>query len=109
LAYTNHVERSPHFIGFANFYCWFIQDFATLARPLHDLTKKDVPWQWHLEQQQAFDALKQNSVRNPSSKSMIQNFPLVWKSMLLDSLPAAYSLKREKTAYGTPSLIAQTL
>jgi hypothetical protein len=46
------------FIGFANFYRRFIQDIATLARPLHNLTKKDVPWQWHPEQQQAFDALK---------------------------------------------------
>jgi hypothetical protein len=53
------LKEVQAFIGFANFYCRFIQDFATLARPLHDLTKKDVPWQWHPEQQQAFNVLKQ--------------------------------------------------
>ncbi len=46
------------FIGFANFYRRFIKDFSAKARPLHDLTKKDVPWQWSAEQQFAFDSLK---------------------------------------------------
>ena len=46
------------FIGFTNFYRRFIPDFSTKARPLHDLTKKDVPFEWKQEQQQAFDHLK---------------------------------------------------
>ena len=44
------------FIGFTNFYWRFIPQFSTTARPLHDLTKKDMPWQWGEDQQKAFDA-----------------------------------------------------
>jgi len=29
------------FVGFVNFYCCFIQDFSTIARPLFDLTCSD--------------------------------------------------------------------
>jgi hypothetical protein len=46
------------FISFANFYWRFIKDFAKIARPLHDLTKKDVPWKWTFVEKQAFEALK---------------------------------------------------
>jgi len=32
------------FIGFVNFYCCFIWDFSTIARPLFDLTHSDKAW-----------------------------------------------------------------
>ena len=31
------------FVWFANFYRRFIKDFASIARPLQDLTRKDTP------------------------------------------------------------------
>ncbi|GLB41131.1 putative retrotransposable element tf2 155 kda protein type 1-like [Lyophyllum shimeji] len=46
------------FLGFTNFYRQFICDFFHHARPLFDLTAKDVAWTWGSAQQDAFNALK---------------------------------------------------
>lgn len=53
------VKQVQAFLGFANFYRRFIQDFAKHAKPLTLLTKKDQPWVWGEEQEHAFNSLKQ--------------------------------------------------
>jgi hypothetical protein len=53
------------FLGFANFYRHFIRDFSLHARPLFDLTKKEVKWQWDVSQQEAFEELKQQMTTAP--------------------------------------------
>ena len=35
------VKAIQKFLGLANYYQWFIKDFIFIARPLHDLVKKD--------------------------------------------------------------------
>jgi hypothetical protein len=52
------VRDLQKFLGFANFYRRFIKNFSQLCRPLNDLLKKDVPWQWGRAHQQAFANLK---------------------------------------------------
>lgn len=53
------VKQVQAFLGFANFYRRFIQDFAKHAKPLTILTQKEQPWIWTDAQEQAFQSLKQ--------------------------------------------------
>jgi len=52
------VKDVKSFLGFANFYQQFIQNFSHIAKPLNELKgKKD--WKWEEEQQKAFEELKE--------------------------------------------------
>ena len=53
-----NVKDIRKFMGLANYYRRFIKDFAQVARPINMLMRKDVKWQWRVEQQKAFDELK---------------------------------------------------
>ena len=35
------VKNVQKFLGLANYYCQFIKGFASIAKPLHDMVKKD--------------------------------------------------------------------
>ena len=59
------VKDVCSFLGFANFYRRFIPNYSTIACPLIDLTKKNLPWNWTLFQQQAFDHLKHLFLSQP--------------------------------------------
>ena len=53
------------FLRFCNFYRRFIRDFSKLAKPLTGLTKKDIPFNWSLACQSAFDSLKKMVTKAP--------------------------------------------
>jgi hypothetical protein len=59
------VKDVRSFLGFCNFYRPFIRGFATVARPLNELTRKDAPWTWETRQQQAFATLKHRVTSEP--------------------------------------------
>ncbi len=52
------VKEMRSFLGFGNYYKGFIDNYSALARPLHELTKKNVQWRWTDKEQNTFDALK---------------------------------------------------
>jgi len=40
------VKDIQKFLGLANYYRWFVKDFAKIARPLHEMTRKENKWNW---------------------------------------------------------------
>ena len=60
-----NVKDIRKFLGLANYYRRFIKDFARVARPINMLTRKDVKWQWGVEQQKAFNELKRVFTTKP--------------------------------------------
>ncbi|QRW22961.1 Retrotransposable element Tf2 protein [Rhizoctonia solani] len=52
------VKEVQLFLGFANFLRRFVANFSHMARPLHNLVKKDTPWKWDTKEQEAFQGLK---------------------------------------------------
>ena len=46
-------------MGLANFYRRFVKGFATIAKPMTDLTKKDRDFTWSTEEDGAFRKLKE--------------------------------------------------
>lgn len=61
---TNKKEVQS-FLGFTNFYHWFIKDFSHHAQPLFDLTHNDSKWHWEADEQSAFDGLKRSVTSAP--------------------------------------------
>ena len=52
------VRDIRKFLGLANYYRRFVKDFAKLAQPLNNLTRKEEKWRSGDEQQKAFEQLK---------------------------------------------------
>ena len=59
------VKDMQKFLGLANYYCQFIEGFASVARPLHDMVKKDKKWNWTERQEKVFKELKKQFIKEP--------------------------------------------
>ena len=59
------VKEVQSFLGFTNYYRRFIKNFSQIARPLHALTKKSVPFSWSDAEQTAFNTLKHLTATSP--------------------------------------------
>ena len=56
-----NVSQVRSFHGLAGFYRRFVKDFSTIACPLNELTKKNVPFVWGKAQQNAFEKVDPSS------------------------------------------------
>lgn len=59
------VTQIRSFLGLAGFYRRFVRDFSSIAAPLHELTKKGVPFDWGDLQEVAFTTLKDKLTHAP--------------------------------------------
>lgn len=60
-----NVHEVRQFIGLASYFRKFIKNFAIIARPLTDLTRKECTWCWDTDQQSSFKELKDALIQRP--------------------------------------------
>lgn len=70
------VKNIQEFLGFVNFNRRFIKDYSLKALPLTKLTRKDTPFKWEKEQEDAFQALKHACVEPPTMITFESGKPL---------------------------------
>ena len=68
------------FLGLANYYRRFVQDYARIAKPLHRLTEKHTTFKWTRECEHSFENLRQNLVSAP-----VLAFPDCSRPFILDT------------------------
>ena len=56
---SKYVKNVQKFLGLMNYYCQFIEGFASIARLLHNIVKKDQKWDWTERQEETFRELKE--------------------------------------------------
>jgi len=59
------VKNMQKFLGLANYYRWFVKDFAKIAKLLHEMTRKETKWSWGERQQKTFKELKERFTMEP--------------------------------------------
>ena len=60
-----NVRDIVSFLGLASYYRRFVEGFANIARPMTQLTKKDVLFEWSIECQSNFELLKKKLTTAP--------------------------------------------
>jgi len=70
------VKEIQSFLGLANYNRKFIPDYSRVAIPLTKLTKKDTPFKWTSDQENAFQALKKMCTTSPTLRIFDVKLPI---------------------------------
>jgi len=84
-----HLKDVQVFLGFANFYRRFIQDYSKITVPLTRLSRKSVPWYWSPKCNSAFQRLKLSFTTTLVLSHWDPESPLVLETDALDLAIAA--------------------
>ena len=91
------VKDIQFFLGFANFYCWFIFNYSDIVILLTRLTQKDIPWKFDSSCQDAFNFLKKAFTSAPILTHWIFNAQLIVENNASDyALAAILSIVNEE-------------
>ena len=82
------VKDVQKFLGLANYYCQFIQGFTLIARPLHDMMRKDQRWEWMERQEKVFKELKEKFINK-----LVLAVPNLDKKMRMEVDTSDYVIK----------------
>lgn len=82
-----NIKEVRSFLGLAGYYRRFIDGFATIGRPLFDVTKQGQEFLWTPQCQEAFDELKQKLVTAP-----VLIYPDFSKPFILATDASTYAL-----------------
>ncbi|GBM53806.1 Retrovirus-related Pol polyprotein from transposon 17.6 [Araneus ventricosus] len=63
-----NVKEVQSFLQTCSWFRRYVPNFANIARPLSNLTKKNVQWFWGPEQQEAFEILRKSLITPPVLK-----------------------------------------
>ena len=71
------LTETRKFLGFVGYYRKFIPKYSDIARPLTNLTRKDVPFEWSKACQAAFEMLKEYLLKEPILKYLKPDQPYI--------------------------------
>ena len=86
------VKGIQSFLGFCNFYWWFIHGYSQIACLLTQLTKKEVRFEWMKACMQAFEELKHQLASAPILAYYHPEWPTYVETDASDSAVAAVLL-----------------
>jgi RNase H-like domain found in reverse transcriptase/Reverse transcriptase (RNA-dependent DNA polymerase) len=88
------VKQVWGFIGFANFYRWFIKKFSKLVLPLNNLLQKDTKFDWNNQCQEAFETLKGRFLQEPM--------------LMMPDHSKPFQIKSDTSKYTSGAVLTQT-